>query len=93
MGAVRLTDDSLHLRELARLLLHTHGCDVVVVLLRCVDVDNAGYSLFGGAAGAKSSSSPNFVGRCCRRRNAKMMLRAIAGPRNSNSKCITQGRV
>lgn len=67
---VKLTNDSLHLRKLARLLLDTHGCDVVRVGL-CVDVDTA-LILFGGALSdttAKSSTSQN-VGCCCGRQDA-----------------------
>ena len=44
---VNLTNDSLHLRKLARFFLYTHSCDVMLMRWRA-DVDNE-LILFGGA--------------------------------------------
>ena len=74
-----LTDDSLHLRKLARLLLHAHGCDAVVV---CVRVEGDGRLIvFGGALCVTDAKSwIKIVGCCCRRPTLR-----VVGPRNSNS--------
>lgn len=44
---VNLTNDSFHLRKLARFFLYTHSCDVILMRSRA-DVDNE-LILFGGA--------------------------------------------
>lgn len=67
-GAVKRTDDSLHLRKLARLLLDTHGCGAVVVWGRVGCGKSA--DTFWWSTSAKSlmlkTRARTHARRCCR---------------------------